>query len=128
MKKLILLMAFALPIVMTVESCKSGEKSTNEVTEETIAGSSELILSFFSPGNGIDREMLDKVTSFLKTEYPNVVYTRVKWGREGEIDLCFDLASVGKDAKAELISKLKSMVAESSKVRVKENATCREQR
>jgi ATP phosphoribosyltransferase len=129
MKKLTLLFATALLVVFMSESCKSSKDSatsSNTATEEASAtGTADLILSFFSPGNGIDRGMLEEVTTYMKTSFPDVKYSRVSWGKEGEVDLCFDLSSLKEEAKADFIENIKAMIDGSERVRLKQDQACR---
>ncbi|MEZ4722689.1 MAG: hypothetical protein R2813_12510 [Flavobacteriales bacterium] len=125
------LFLIALMTALVVASCKSNKDSSkSSVAEpskmEAKSGNSDLILSFYSPGNGVDRAKLDEVTSYLKSDHPDVAYTSVSWGKEGEKDLCFDLSTLSAADKQALTSKLKEMVSTSSRVRVKENEPCRE--
>lgn len=53
-----------------------------------LAGQYHMIVSFFSPGNGINREALEKFRRFLKENEETVHYDETRWGREGEIDFC----------------------------------------
>lgn len=118
--------------VLSISSCKSNKdanKSSEPINTEAAksgSGNADLILSFFSPGNGIDREKFNEVKSFLETEHPSVTYQSVSWGKEGERDLCFDLSGMSADDKQALTNKLKEMVSSSNRVRVKENEPCRE--
>ena len=125
MRSLIFPMMF-LSVMLLSFSCKSSKGQSGQATEDSAkTEQSELILSFFSPGNGIDKNMLDQVVEFLKTNYPTVNYNRVRWGREGEVDFCFDLAGMTVDSKAKLKADLKELVAASNRVRVKEDEACR---
>lgn len=124
-KYLIALLVLSISAVSN-SACKSSKSQTDKaVVEASSTGTADFILSFFSPGNGIDKAMLDQVVEFLKTNYPTVTYSRVRWGREGEVDLCFDLSEMTVDSKEKFKADLGEMVSTSNRVRVKENEACR---
>lgn len=104
---------------ISISSCKSNKASKSD------DGKADLILSFYSPGNGIDKKMLEKVDYYIETQGLNDHVSRVSWGKEGERDLCFDFADLKGNNMGSIIAELKALVADSERVRVKENEPCR---
>lgn len=117
-------------IGMLYTSCKSlkGNKEHTEVDNVAAEESSRFIVSFYSPGNGIDRNAKNKFDAFLKKFEPTLAYTTTKWGREGEVDYCFDLTELSAEQQEAFIASAKELLSTSKKVRFSENETCRDSR
>ena len=118
-------------LVLLTLSCSS-TKIVNDTTE-TVAenGNSDsknnysLIVSFYSPGNGIDGKVKKEYTVFLTNSYPKVVYEEAKWGKEGEIDFCFQLDELTESQKEQFIKESLELLSKSKKVNTYQNAPCR---
>lgn len=115
-----------LSFALLVTSCTSLKNKKEAKTDEVaIEGASRFIVSFYSPGNGIDRNAKTKFASFLKIFEPTLAYTTTKWGREGEVDYCFDLKELGAKQQDAFIASTKELLAASKKVRLSEHELCR---
>lgn len=90
---------------------------------------SRLIVSFYSICCGIDsaaKERLDKFLSrYEKAERVRITKESIRWGKEGEIDYCFKLSNLSSRKQKRLISEIKSLLKESTLVRIEENAPCK---
>lgn len=106
-------------------SPKDKQPSTVEVSDESTA---RFIVSFFSPGNGIDHKARAKLVEFLKGHTPALTVTKTKWGREGEVDFCFMLAELSKKEQEAFIKEVRELLAKSSRVRFYENKECKKPR
>ncbi len=113
-------------------SCGSTKKIKSDDTAVAIESKQidstdnyRLIVSFFSPGNGIDHKMNRKFSEFLASNYPKLIYERAQWGKEGERDYCFLLKELTQKKKDQFVRESKELLAASSRVHVYENAPCR---
>lgn len=72
-------------------SCSCTKKDVAQ--NQTTMADSATTLSFFSRGAGIDNvayQMLtDTMLAFAQKHTDTIAYSSTRWGREGEIDLCF---------------------------------------
>ena len=117
---------------MLIVSCSSTKKtSSNEqhLNTETIQEKSDniyrLTVSFFSPGNGIDRKAKNEYINFLNANYSGLVYEETRWGREGELDFCFTLDELTEEQKVQFIQKSRELLFDSKKVHFYENKACK---
>ena len=87
-----------------------------------------LVVSFISICCGIDHEAKDKLDSFIaryeKTKGKQLTKATSHWGREGEIDYCFQLSEQSRKERKTFISKVRSLIGKSKLVDIKENASC----
>ncbi len=88
----------------------------------------DLIISFYSKGEGIDQKSKDKFDEFLanfenKNNLQNYKYA-VSWGREGEIDYCLNLTRLSAENKEKFIKEAKNLRQDSDLVHLSENAPC----
>ena len=113
----------------TVESKPADEKKVQEVSD---AGQSlnNLVVSFFSKGNGINREAAGNLEKFL-TEYirktnTTVTYKKTGWGREGETDYCISLSAMNTGQRSKFIAAIKDLLRPVETIHLFENRPCRE--
>ena len=106
-----------LPLVML--SCSASQKKTT-VDE----GNVDLVVQFFSKGRGLDRKVYPEFKAFLKENYPTLIYSETRYGREGETEFCFDLSAFKNKKKKTFISDTKNILSKSTIVNIKENAPC----
>lgn len=113
-----------------LSSCKSSKAANDNVTttSEPDSGMSRLVVSFLSPGDGIDHEMRTKYFNWVREQPKEIAYSTVRWGREGEVDYCFTLSELSAAQQKEFVKKSREILAASEKVRVGENEKCREAR
>jgi hypothetical protein len=110
-------------------SCKSPKETTRGPgggTETTVSSNSAFFtVSFISFGAGIDRKAKDDFTGYLANSYPSLSYETRKWGKEGEVDYCFNLTDISNEQRHALIEEAKSRLANSERVRFHEGDTCK---
>jgi hypothetical protein len=96
---------------------------------QTATAQSRLIISFSSPGNGIDykakKEIDERISSYEKEKGVPLAKEEIHWGREGELDYCFKLVELSKEDQEEFVSRIKSSVKKSKRTGIVENAPCR---
>jgi hypothetical protein len=85
----------------------------------------DLVVSFFSPGDGTDHAAEQRLAAAI-AGVAGVVHARGHWGREGEHDECFVLGALSAEDRAAFIAKAKAAVEGSEKVNVSENAVCQD--
>ncbi len=115
---------------ITLLSCGHGKKSvqkteTNQVQSENYRFS----VSFYSIGTGINykakEEFLALVAAFEKRKKVNLPYETVQWGREGETNLCFNLADLNEEQQKTFIVESKDKLKNAVNVRCSENTPCK---
>lgn len=88
---------FILLAIVGFISCKSREKGRDQASATKIQGASFLNVSFISKGAGINRagmkDFLLLVSASKASKVLNTEPTSIPWGREGEMDFCFEIAS-----------------------------------
>jgi hypothetical protein len=117
-------------IALTACSSKKGPNETAEVLEKieeniTIAPS-RLIVSFYSPGNGIDHKALALFSTEILSKNENITYSKVSWGREGERDYCFQLAELSAEQQVAFIKEVNTLLGSVKRIRILENQECRQ--
>jgi len=87
------------------------------------------LVSFYSPGDGIDHETASAFEAFLKEEISQkpekLSFERVPWGREGELDFCIRIHSFNDQERSGFDQALRQVISKSKKVKVYENQPCR---
>ena len=84
-----------------------------------------LTLSFYSIGEGIDNDNMDKWVEFLDKHSPAVLYEKVGWGREGEIDYCLMLNELKPKEQEEFVADAKKLLEKCKHVHINEFKPCR---
>jgi len=104
--------------------------TTKEVGKESISVTSthHLTVSFFSPGGGINEKAKAVYDTFLKENYSELKFDEIRWGREGEVDYCFQNIALSEDKTTLFIQETKELMAKFDKVNITENEPCREGR
>jgi len=112
-------------------ACHSSQKTTTALAETTTV-INQFTVSFISIGAGTDvsaKTAYDTyIENFAKQNKVKLIYDKVNWGREGEMDYCFDLSPLKADVKALFIEETKRLLASSKLVRYAENTSCRSPR
>lgn len=122
MKNLILILCLILFV-----SCKSTNESEPKHKIEEVQpteSNARFIVSFISKGSSIDFKSREKLVAYLDSN--KIVYNKVSWGREGEMDYCLALSDSNEETKAKLIEEIKTLLESSDLIRYKENTPCRE--
>ena len=118
-------------VVLLFFSCHSTKKieknveTTIENVNSDLVNNFRFIVSFYSPGNGIDRKMQQKYQEFIANNYPKVIFEKIKWGKEGEIDFCFKLNELDEEKKKQFVKNSKEILSNSNRVHIYENTPCK---
>lgn len=120
--------------LITGTSCKSKEKASNDGTNTSNTKNVQsdkkhrFIVSFFSIGTGLDSDAYTKFENFVKNHPSKPAYDSYRWGREGEVDIVFNLKEFKKAAdQTKFIEELKKAIGDSDRVRYSENETTKGQ-
>lgn len=117
-------------VVLSACSSKKGPTDTTEVLEGIEANvsiiPSRLIVSFYSPGNGIDHRALALFSADILSKNENITYSTVSWGREGERDYCFQLAELSAEEQVAFVEEVNTLLGSVKRVRILENQECRQ--
>jgi|GEM_PF-2313314 len=110
-------------ITDTVKKKEEKKKTTSTDTLQVFT------VSFFSIGSGINSEARKEFDLFI-AEFATKNQTTLnpkqrKWGREGEVDYCFELHGLKQELKTELIAQAKQNVSEKKWVRMTINKPCK---
>jgi hypothetical protein len=85
------LMAIVFAILSVVVGCHTSKQS--ESMQQVEAQDSAIVLSFYSRGAGIDSKayqlLTDSMEAYTASYGDSLMHTKTRWGREGEIDICF---------------------------------------
>lgn len=91
-----------------------------------------LIVSFISIGEGPDfksKAAMDNVLIKWESRLGQKIdFEQVPWGREGEVDYCFQLKTLSSIQQSELITELRSAIGGSQLVQFAENQKCTHKR
>jgi hypothetical protein len=102
-------------------------KTENSATQEKKVF--RFTVSFISKGAGTDYQMRQKYDSFLTDfetrNYIKLVLSKASWGREGEMDYCFDMTDLKKDVIDKFIAESKALLSASDRINIGENTNCR---
>lgn len=136
MKQLFFLIAIFSLAISTV-SCKAKKEATTTTSEttptttamtETKEHTYRFIISFISKGTGVDRNNVEALLKYVEAQPKKPEYEKIQWGREGEMDFCFQLNELKKDEQAKFIKDVKNQMAGSDRVFMTENMACTHQR
>ncbi len=96
---------------------------------QTVTHKQKLSVSFFSRGSGIDLknrgEFDNYITGFQKNNHLTIAYEQKKWGREGEVDYCIELASIPKNKVDIFLTETRHLLNQSQLVIITEVDVCR---
>ena len=89
-----------------------------------------LVISFYSKGSGSNQAAVQTIENFLeeystKTTNP-IPYSKVAWGREGEVDFCISLSGLGAGEKKNFIDNIRMLVKQYELINFLENYPCRQ--
>jgi hypothetical protein len=85
---------FLLFLVLIVFSC-GGKKNAQNLTDAKIT-KDFYVVSFFSKGEGVNSDAVKILEDYLEKYKPKFSFSKQKWGREGEVNYCFDLSKTRK--------------------------------
>ncbi|GEM_PF-2407520 len=105
---------------------KAQKIDKNETKQATQTG--YLVVTFSSRGSGIDGKAIDKLESLISSLGLNnsktAQFEKVPWGREGEVDYCFDLSVIENDLALNLKTKIESEFSDNKLVQVEQHENC----
>ncbi len=87
------------------------------------ASVTRLVVSFLSPGDGIDQVGHANLEKYL-SKHPDVKYSKSPEGREGELTYCFKLSDKSKADQTRIVNDIRAAVGTNSKTFVTENKEC----
>ncbi len=112
----------------TISSTAVHEEAIMEETTKQAEDNYRFIVSFISIGEGTDRtgrETMDGVlASWEKKKGAPVSFESVPWGREGEVDFCFNLKELSRKEQESFVTDMKSAFKGRSLVQITENQPC----
>jgi hypothetical protein len=87
------------------------------------------LVSFYSPGDGIDAQGAQAFEAFLQHEQKEsaekISYIRVPWGREGERDYCIRLNGLSDTEATAFAEAMNKVLRQAQKVNVLKDQPCR---
>lgn len=120
------------PAVVVADPNASTSDNGKKVNPDPIVTATRLTVSFISIGEGIDFKTKEKfvkfVAGFESRNKVKLVSETVAWGREGEVDYCYDLATLKTQLRATFVQEAKALVNGNDLVKTKENTPCRKPR
>jgi hypothetical protein len=137
------LVILVVPIALCSFNCKGSKKTAS--TQAVVKNESQntannqasdpnkkvyrFTISFISKGAGIDFQIKQKydafITDFETRNNIKVALSKAPWGREGEVDYCFDLAELNKEMIDKFINESKALLSASQRINTGENTNCR---
>jgi hypothetical protein len=99
-------------------------------TGDEIQALNNLVISFYSTGAGANQKAVETIENFLnefsaKSKNP-VPYSKIAWGREGEVDFCISLTGLDGDERKSFLDNLRSLVKQFELIHFLENHPCRQ--
>lgn len=88
------------------------------------AGHYHLVVSFYSPGMGINKEGYASFKDFLGRNSGQLAYEETRWGREGEVDFCIRYEKDAAAHPAEMTRKIRTHLAGFDRINFLENSPC----
>lgn len=86
-----------------------------------------LVISFVSICCGTNREAHDKLDAFIsryeKKKKKKLTMEKLRWGKEGEFDYCFQLKELSKSEREKFIAEIKTLLKGEELIEIKENTT-----
>ncbi len=95
--------------------------ATDREATVTTSKKCRLELSFISKGGGIDIDRQDKIKEFISSHPKKPAFEERHWGREGEVNYCFQLKELSADEQKSFISEIKKLISSTDMVLVSEN-------
>ena len=116
-------LVIALLLLFSFSHLKS-DADTNYSLDTLPKFQARLVVSFNSICCGIDAKMHTKFTRFLKKN-DNITYSKIYWGKEGEIDYCFKLGELSTEEQNKFVKKVKKTLGTNSRlITIQENINC----
>ena len=123
-KQNFILTAGILLLSMTALTSCATTKEVNKQSSNTTM-TKHLTVSFYSPGNGINEKAKAVYDAFLKEKYSELKFETIYWGREGEVDYCFQNIAMFEKERVIFVKETKKLLAKFGKINITENEPCR---
>ncbi len=123
MKTKLFILLFSFICCSILPSCISGKK-LSKTASQTNWNEYRLVVSFLSKGSGIDNTAHEAFLKFVNEHPEKPKHEVYRWGREGEIDYCFQLAEFKSKGQKEFIENVKKIIGTSDVVQISENSPC----
>src|SRR5690242_5278106 len=90
----------------------------------------DVVISFYSIGSGINGKALKTIENFI-IEYSKKInkaipYSKIGWGREGEVDFCISLSALQDEEKKTFTDEIRNQATQFELVHFFQNHPCRE--
>lgn len=132
-------------IVILISGCKSKQNgipppadkpasSAPSQTSDEIQAQKDaynnIVISFYSKGEGVNANAIEAIEKFID-EYSSKIgkaipYSKIKWGREGEVDFCISLAALQGEQKNIFVQETRRKARQFELINFFENHPCRE--
>ena len=107
---------------------KENKNEKIQTTQKVKGDTLRLVVSFYSRASGINRSAKEKydtlISKFQNDNNLKLEYEKIKWGREGEVDYCFNLKVISKNIQEKFISETKLLLEGKEQVKIYENINC----
>jgi hypothetical protein len=126
-------------IAVLAFGCKSKQNTVNTAplpspTSDEVEAQKQaynnVVISFYSIGEGINAKALDTIENFIgeysKKINKEIPYSKTSWGREGEVDFCISLAELQGEQKRIFVQETRRLARQFELVHFFENHPCRE--
>lgn len=109
----------------TVSSTTTSDTVVTNVTMPADSNNHcRLVVSFISKGEGIDLDAKGKFDKWLAKDNGGFTYTTVNWGREGEMNYCFNMASKTAQEQANFVHDVQIFLKDNDRILVREWGVC----
>lgn len=124
--------------MVAVAPAATGEVSAPAPAENSAPAAAEpapivyrFLVSFFSEASGPDNEGMNAFKQWV-VNYGNslkmtIAYDEIKWGREGETEICFLLDKLSAEQQVAFINAANEQLKSAKRVNVYENQPCKHQ-
>lgn len=108
----------------------SAPSPTSDEVEAQKQAYNNLVISFYSIGEGINAKAADTIESFMG-EYSKKInkaipYSKISWGREGEVDFCISLKELQGEERKIFVNETRRLARQFELIHFFENHPCRE--
>ncbi len=133
----------ALTAIAVFACCKSSKPAAQATATTPVAAPEpedkplpdsvyRVVISFISIGEGIDVSALQQLEEIAVNHQRDfgmpLAKEEYRWGREGEVDVCYKMRDSSRKAKDAFVREVRSKFAENKLVQVEENTVCRHKR
>ena len=113
---------------VTAPAPKAEQTAPSETSDE-LQALNNLVISLYSTGEGANQNAVATIETFLE-EYSAkgkpVPYSKIYWGREGEVDFCISLLQLNPGEQRAFMDNMRSMIKQFELIHFLENRPCRD--